>query len=65
MRDFKGTPLSIGDKVIFTDSFSRLLEGTITGFKGNLIFVSASRNMTGHVKAVRHHAVFKLDQQED
>ncbi len=60
MRDFKGNMLEIGDRVIFTDSFCRLLEGRVERFEGKFIHVSSLRNQTGQSKAVRGHAIMKL-----
>nr|MBP7472698.1 hypothetical protein [Prevotella sp.] len=60
MRDFKGNSLEIGDRVIFTDSFNRLLEGRVVGFAGHLIQVTPIQNISGHTKAVRKVAVMKI-----
>ena len=60
MKDFKGNTIEIGDNVIFTDSFNRLLEGRIIGFSGKLIIVTPLANMSGTTKSVRPWAVMKL-----
>lgn len=65
MKDFKGTPLLIGDKVIFTDSFNRLLEGIIVGFSGNFVRVTPIQNAAGHGKVVRSVAVMKVTNTSD
>lgn len=59
MKDFKGNPLILGDKVIFTDSFSRLMEGTVVGFFGKMIHISPLKNQSGHSKTVHSSAVMK------
>ena len=59
MKDFKGNPLKPGDKVIFTDSYSRLLEGKVVGIHGKLLHVTPLSNRFGHTKAVHSSAVMK------
>jgi hypothetical protein len=61
MVDFKGTTLAVGDNVVFTDSFNRLLEGRVIGFMGNLIQVSPIiNNLMGNPKTVHYKAILKM-----
>lgn len=63
MVDFKGKALLVGDNVVFTDSFCRLLEGKVTGFMGNLIQVCpVMNNLMGNPKAVHASAILKVEQ---
>lgn len=59
MRDFRGNTIEIGDNVIFTDSFNRLLEGRVAGFAGKLIIVTLLVNRSGATKTVRSCAIMK------
>lgn len=59
MKDFKGNQLRIGDKVIFTDSYCRLLEGKIVGIHGRMLHITPLINRFGHTKSVHSWAVMK------
>lgn len=65
MKDFKGKNIAVGDKVVYTDSYNRLLEGTVEDISGNQIRVSADMNRTGHSKVVKSAAVMKLETEQE
>lgn len=60
MRDFRNESLAIGDRVVYTDSFSRLLEGVVVGENGKFIIVSPVGNPR-HQRAVRSQALMKCN----